>query len=113
MRSFQAKLFTAWGRAVLAGRPPRDVVNLVEAYTRAFPSERSEVLRVFLVTTYLGTVKPGGMSRQPEKADAALAEVGTMLEEVVAGKRGLRDALNAPPAPTPATAPAPGPRRRR
>jgi hypothetical protein len=113
IRNFQAKLFTAWGRGVLAGRPPRDIVDLVEAYTRAFPSERSEVLRVFLVTTYLGTVKPGGMSRQPERAEEALAEVGTVLAEVVAGKRGLRDALNAPPAAPPAAAPTAAPRRRR
>ena len=31
-RNFQAKLLSAWGRAVLEGKPPRDIADLVEAY---------------------------------------------------------------------------------
>jgi hypothetical protein len=93
IRNFQAKLFSAWGRAVLAGRPPGDIVELLEAYLDMFPAERKEVWRVFLVTTYLGTVKPGGMSRDPEQGDQMLAEVAAVTEDLLAGKRTLRDAL--------------------
>ena len=89
IRNFQAKLFTGLGPGG-AGRavPPGTSSTCVEAYIGAFPASASEVLRVFLVTTYLGTVKPGGMSRQPEKADQALAEVATVIEEVVAASAG-------------------------
>lgn len=99
IRNFQAKLFTGWGRAVLHGRPPGDVVDLLEAYIDAFPAERKEVLRVFLVTTYLGTVKRGGLPRQSEQADQALVELNAVIEEVAAGKRTLRDALKESPLP--------------
>jgi hypothetical protein len=92
IRNFNAKLFSAWGQAVLAGRPPADIVDLLEAYGALFPRERKEVLRIFLVTTYAGTMKPGGISRKPEQATAALAEVAALVDAVVAGKRTLRDA---------------------
>ena len=42
-RNFQAKLLSAWGRAVLEGRPPRDIAELVDAYARALPAEKAEV----------------------------------------------------------------------
>jgi hypothetical protein len=113
IRNFQAKLFTGWGRAVTAGHPPRDIVELLEAYLAAFPAERREVLRVFLVTTYLGTVKRGGMARDPDKGDQAAAELAAVLEEVVAGKRGLRDALSEKTAPADAAPIDAGKRRRR
>ena len=35
----------------------------------------------------------GGISRKPEEATAALAEVAAIIDDVVAGKRSLRDAL--------------------
>jgi hypothetical protein len=93
IRNFQAKLFTAWGRAVLSGKPPRDIVDLIGAYIEVFPTERQEVLRIFLVTTYLGTVEPGGVSRDADKTDQVLAQVASVTEELAAGKRTLRDAL--------------------
>ena len=41
-RNFQAKLLWAWGRAVLEGKPPRDIADLVEAYgARAARRRRS------------------------------------------------------------------------
>jgi hypothetical protein len=93
VRNFNAKLFSAWARAALSGHPPDDIVDLVEAYGELFPQEQKEVLRIFLVTTFAGTVKRGGISRKPEEATAALAEVGAIIDDVVAVKRSLRDAL--------------------
>ena len=93
VRNFNAKLFSAWARAALAGHPPDDIVDLVEAYGELFPQEKKEVLRIFLVTTFAGTVKRGGISRKPDEATAALAEVGAIIDDVVAVKRSLRDAL--------------------
>jgi hypothetical protein len=93
VRNFNAKLFSAWARAALGGHPPDDIVDLVEAYGELFPQEQKEVLRIFLVTTFAGTVKRGGISRKPEEATAALTEVGAIIDDVVAVKRSLRDAL--------------------
>ena len=39
-RNFQAKLLSAWARAVLEGKPPADIADLVDAYGRALPAER-------------------------------------------------------------------------
>jgi hypothetical protein len=93
VRNFNAKLFTAWARAALGGHPPDDIVDLVEAYGELFPQERREVLRIFLVTTFAGTVKRGGISRKPEEATAAIAEIGAIIEDLLAVKRSLRDGL--------------------
>ena len=73
VRNFQAKLLWAWGRALLTGHPPRDLVDLVTAYADAMPAERSEVLRIFVVTTYGATVKgaENGVVRRPGADDAA------------------------------------------
>jgi hypothetical protein len=95
IRNFQAKLFTAWGRAVMTQQAPRDIVDLLQAYMETFPTERKDVLRIFLVTTWLGTVKPGGVSRDPARTDQVLTEAAAMTEELTAGKRTLRDALAA------------------
>ena len=56
-----------------ANRPPRDLVDLVEAYADAYPAERAEATRIFLVTTYGATAlrdaasaptrRPSGWSR--------------------------------------------------
>lgn len=92
IRNFVAKLFTAWHHALLSGRAPRDGADLIEAYTRLFPDERREVLRIYLVTTFAATVKPGGISRRPEESTAAVAEVTALTEDIVAGKRTLKDA---------------------
>jgi len=92
-RNFQAKLLGAWGTAVLRGKAPRDIIDLVEIYGAAFPTERWEVLRLFVVTTYGATVKPGGSSMDPEDADHTQAELTALAAQVAAGKRTLRDAL--------------------
>ena len=58
-RNFQAKLLSAWGRAVLEGNPPANIADLVEAYGRALPAERAEIVRIFVVTTFGGDREAG------------------------------------------------------
>jgi hypothetical protein len=96
-RNFQAKLLAAWGRAALAGTPPQDIAELVEAYGRAMPAERAEALRIFVVTTYGATVKPGGVRGAGADAAKALPELTALAAEVAAGKRSSREALGRPP----------------
>lgn len=93
-RNFQAKLLSAWGRAVLEGHPPRDIVDLVEAYARALPAERPEVFRIFVITTYGATVRPGGVRLPPGDAGAALPELTALAAQVAAGKLSARAALS-------------------
>lgn len=93
IRNFQVKLLCAWAGAILAGHPPRDLVDLVSAYADALPAERSDLYRIFVVTTYGATVKRGGVSPRPADATTALAELTTLSAEVAAGRRGLRAAL--------------------
>ena len=58
-RNFQAKLLSAWARAVLAGKPPRDIADLsTRTATRCPPSERRSSA-IFVVTTFGATVKAG------------------------------------------------------
>jgi len=92
-RNFQAKLLTAWGRAVLAGAPPADVAGLVDAYGRAMPDERAEAYRIFVVTTYGATVKAGGVRAAGADVTAALPELTALAAEVAAGRRSSRAAL--------------------
>ncbi len=92
-RNSQAKLLGAWAMAVLRGKPPRDVVDLIEAYGTAFPAERAEVVRIFVVTTYGATVQMGGASTLPKDASRTLAELTTISAQVVAGRRSLREAV--------------------
>lgn len=89
-RNFQAKLLAAWGRAAAAKRPPRDLIDLVEAYAEAFPAERAEATRIFLVTTYGATALPAGVQAggAPEHIEAELA---MLTADVLFGRRGLRD----------------------
>ena len=89
-RNFQAKLIAVWGGAVLRGTPPRDIADLVQAYAAALPAERSEVIRLFVVTTFGATVKPGGVSTSAADSTAALAELTALAAEVAAGRRPLR-----------------------
>ena len=93
-RNFQAKLLGAWAAAVLAGRAPRDVIDLVGLYSAAFPSERYEATRIFVVTTFGATMKPGGASTKPQDATRTMAELTALTAQVAAGKRSLREALN-------------------
>lgn len=93
-RNFQAKLLSAWGRAVLEGRPPRDIGDLVEAYARALPAERADVTRIFVITTYGATVKPGGVRPPTTDPGSALPELTALAAELAAGKRSARSALS-------------------
>ena len=92
-RNFQAKLLSAWGRAVLAGQPPHDIAELVDAYARAMPAERNEAIRIFVVTTYGATVKEGGVKAAGSSAAGALAELTALAAEVAAGRRSSHQAL--------------------
>jgi hypothetical protein len=87
-RNFQAKLFAAWHDAAQAGRPPADVVDLLDAYAEAYPAERPEVTRVLVVSTH-------ALAHGYEPA--VVAEVGACLERLTAqvlfGARSLRDAV--------------------
>jgi hypothetical protein len=96
-RNFQAKLLGTWAGAVLRGKAPKDIVGLVEIYGTAFPAERAEVIRILVVTTFGGTVKPGGCSMQPKDTNQTLAELTALAAEVGAGRRTLRDALRLAP----------------
>jgi hypothetical protein len=92
-RNFQAKLLGVWASAVLRKKAPKDIVDLVEIYGAEFPNERAEVIRIFVVTTFGGTIKPGGCSMQPQDARQTMAELTTLAAEVGAGRKTLRDAL--------------------
>jgi hypothetical protein len=94
-RNFQAKLLGVWASAVLRGKAPRDIVDLIESYGAEFPAERAEVLRIFVVTTFGGTIKPGGCSMKAQDARQTLAELTALTAEVGAGRKTLRDALGA------------------
>jgi hypothetical protein len=96
-RNFQAKLLGAWASAVLRGKAPQDIADLVEAYGAAFPAEQAEVIRIFVVTTFGGTVMPGGCSMDPKDGKRTLAELTTLSAEVRAGRKTLREALRDKP----------------
>jgi hypothetical protein len=95
-RNFQAKLLGTWATAVLRGNAPRDIIDLVELYGTAFPAERAEVLRIFVVTTFGATVKAGGSSMDPKDSQHTSAELTALTAEVSLGRRTLRDAFSAP-----------------
>ncbi|HEY2903419.1 MAG TPA: hypothetical protein VGL59_22735 [Polyangia bacterium] len=96
-RNFQAKLIAVWGGAVLRGKPPRDIVDLVEDYAADLPAERSEAIRLFIVTTFGATVKEGGvvagLAVHGKASDDVLPELTALAAEVTAGRRSLRQAL--------------------
>jgi len=95
VRNFQVKLLTAWALAAAAGHAPRDVIDLVTAYTDVLPGERAEVMRLFVATTFGATVKPGGVSPRAADATASLAELTALAAEVTAGRRTLRSGMAA------------------
>jgi hypothetical protein len=92
-RNFQAKLLGSWAEAVHAGHGPKDIGELVETYVTAFPAEKTDVLRIFVVTTFGGTVQPGGVSTRAEDAAKALAAIDALVADVSTGKRSLRAAV--------------------
>jgi hypothetical protein len=83
-RNFQAQFLSAWVTAVLRGRAPRDVSDLVDIYGAAFPAERAEVIRIFVVTTFGATVKAGGVSTNPKNEPRALADLTALTAAAVA-----------------------------
>ena len=103
-RNFQAKLLGAWASAVLRGKAPNDIADLVEVYGATFPAERAEVIRIFVVTTFGATVMPGGCSMDPKHAQRTLAELTTLATEVGAGRKTLREAVGKPAPATTTTA---------
>jgi hypothetical protein len=90
-------------------------VDLVELYGEAFPAERRPVLWTFLVTTYGATVVPGGVATAPAEAQQTIGALERLTEDILAGKRTLRDALAADAGAPAAATPSPGdpPRRAR
>jgi len=98
-RNFQAKLLWAWNHAALAGHRPSDLVDLVEAYADAFPAERPDVTRIFLVTTYGLTVRPGGIA-EDRAADDVESALAALTADVLFGRLDLRAGF-APVAPSP------------
>jgi hypothetical protein len=91
-RNFQAKLLGSWADAVQRGHAPRDIVDLVEVYAAAFPDEKADVLRMFIVTTFAATVETGGVSTRPQDATRSLATIDATVAAVASGHRSLRDA---------------------
>jgi hypothetical protein len=77
----------------MRGHPPHDIVDLVEAYGATLPAERGEAIRLFVVTTYGATVKPGGVSVDGDST-GSLAELTALAAEVTAGRRPLRAPAN-------------------
>jgi len=98
-RNFQAKLIAVWGHAVLRGKPPRDIVDLVEDYAAELPAERAEAIRLFVITTFGATVKDGGvqtgLDAKGKPSGDILPELTALAAEVAAGRRSLRQALGA------------------
>jgi hypothetical protein len=92
-RNFQAKLLGAWASAVLRGKAPKDIADLVQVYGEAFPKERFEVIRIFVVTTYGATVMPGGCSMDPKDSQRTLAELTALSLEVAEGHKTLHEAV--------------------
>jgi len=93
-RNFQVKLLSSWARAALAGNPPHDIAELLDAYVRVLPGERTEATRIFVVTTYGATVKAGGVRvAQGADAGAVLPELTALAAEVAAGRRSSRGAV--------------------
>jgi hypothetical protein len=100
-RNFQAKLLSAWAHATWRGEPPRDLVDLVDAYIQAFPEDRADVIRIFVVTTYGATVAAGGVppgaARRDDDDDddgaAGVARLNALVAAAQEGRLGLRAAI--------------------
>ena len=89
-RNFQAKLLAAWGGAARANRAPRDLVDLVEIYAAAYPAERAEATRIFMITTYGATVVAKAV-RADGEPEQVVSQLAVLTADVLFGRRGLRD----------------------
>ncbi len=87
VRNFNAKLLGIWAKEAGARRSVRTVVDLVAAYGQEFPAERSDLVRLFLVTTLGATVKPGGVD--PDRGADTAKEFDLLTADVVAGRLAL------------------------
>ena len=64
----------------------------IEAYADAFPAERAEATRIFLVTTYAATALRDGVSTD-EPSSEVESRLAMLTADVLFGRRGLRDGL--------------------
>lgn len=93
-RNLQMKLLGAWTTASLKGKPPENIADLVWLYGETFPEEREAVYRIFLTTTYGGTVVPEGVMATASGPEEAVGALNNLLADVIAGKKTLTSALN-------------------
>jgi hypothetical protein len=73
--------------------PPGISPAAIQVYGEAFPKERFEVIRIFVVTTYGATVMPGGCSMDPKDSQRTLAELTALSLEVAEGHKTLHEAV--------------------
>ena len=66
--------------------PPHDLVDLVEAYADAYPAERAEATRIFLVTTYGATALPIA-DRARDGEEAFSTQLAALTADVLFGRR--------------------------
>jgi hypothetical protein len=94
VRNFQAKLLLPWVTAAVTGHPPRDIADLLEVYVAAFPAEKQEAVRIFLVTTYGATIAPGSVppAGKGNDVERTRAAIDALVAEVMGGRRSLRAA---------------------
>jgi hypothetical protein len=92
VRNFQAKLLLPWVTAAVSGHPPRDIADLLQVYVSAFPAEKQEAVRIFIVTTYGATIAAGSVPPPGKDVNRTMAAIDALVAEVMAGRRSLRAA---------------------
>jgi len=88
VRNALVKWTGAWGTAVLAGPPPIHLAEMISRYAESIPGEKSETYRLFVVTTYGGTIQPGGIPGGA-RDEAAAASLAAWAAEAAAGRKPL------------------------
>lgn len=88
-RNLQMKVLGVWIAAVRAGAAPTNIADLVIAYCKAFPKEQANLIRLFVATTYGGTVRAGGVSPNPKDAASSIVELNSLSDSVISGKTAL------------------------
>ena len=94
-RNFQAKLLVAWSRAGTVGdAAPRSDRSRRRPTPTPFRTSGPRSTRIFLVTTYGLTARPGGIyPRQP--LEEVASKLAALTAEVLFGRTGLRIGLRA------------------